>query len=170
MARNLTTRAVTVDDLPPATAAFVRAQAARRGLAGDPLAEVTHILRTDEETLTRLRSGPRVEHHTTEVLLTPELLIIAYRQGSDEGYLEVDPAARVSFHRLDQLELAAPPPGRTGARAATSFTRGVLSLESTPLGGARRTTRHLPTGDDPDATRFRDALRAALERSRTASP
>jgi hypothetical protein len=102
------------------------------------------------------------------MLLTPELLIIAYRRGRADGDVRGDPAARVGFHRLDQLELPDPPRGRAGLRTATSFTQGVLSVTSTALGGTRRATRHLPTGDDPAVTRFRAALHAAVERCRSA--
>jgi hypothetical protein len=164
MARNLTCGAITVEDLPAATAAFIRRQAAERGLEGDPLAGVTQGLRTDEETFERLRTGPRVEHHTTEMLLTPELLIIAYRQGGDD-HPRVDPAARVSFHRLDQLEVV-PPTAQQRQRTLGADTPGVLSLASTPVAGPRRTTRHIPTGNAPEATRFREGLTAAVERAR----
>jgi hypothetical protein len=162
MARNLLAGAITVDDLPAATAAFVRRQAAARGYEGDPLDGVTHGLRTDEDTMERLRSGPRVEHHTTELLLSPELLVIAYRQGHDDRYDQVDPAARVSFHRLDQLEVA---PAATGLRprGTGGVPQGVLALTSTALGTTRRTTRHVPTGNAPEVATFRAALEAAVQ-------
>lgn len=164
-ARNLLTRVVTVDDLPPATAAFIREQAAARGLERDPLPEVTHGLRTDEETLQRQRRGPSTVRHTWELLLTPELLIVSYREGGDDAAV-VDPAAKVGFHRLDQLELAAPPAALAaeapGARA--SAPKDALTLESTPLGGVRRAARHIPVGTSPEVTRFRAALLTAVQR------
>ncbi|MDD7967689.1 hypothetical protein [Actinomycetospora lemnae] len=167
--RNLLTGAITVDDLPAATAAFIRTQGAKRGLDGDPLDGVTHGLRTDEDTHERLSSGPRVEHHTTEMLLGPTLLVIAYRQGHDDRYDRVDPAARVSFHRLDQLELVDPPAEKRG-RTLGADAQGVLSLASRPVGGPpRRATRHIPTGNAPEAASFREALAAAVERARASA-
>lgn len=167
-ARNLTPRPLTVEELPPGTAAFIRSQAELRGLDRDPLADTTHGLRTDEETL-----GPRpggrglqTERHTTEMLLTPELLIISYREGDDRGD-EPGPTARVSFHRLAELEVAAPPTGmqrrRHGSPAAPP--KDAMTVTSTPLGGTRRTTRHVPTGSGPDVVRFREAVLAARERA-----
>lgn len=168
MARNLTSWAVTVDDLPPATAAFIRRRGAVHGLDRDPLAEVTHGLRVDEETMSRQRAGPRSERHTTELLLTPELLIVSYRQGDDDAP-HVDPAARVGFHRLDQLEVTVPAVGlqERAPGAAPPPPQGVVSVTSTPLGGARRATRHITAGIGPEVTRFRDELRAAVEQART---
>ncbi|MHC1560171.1 hypothetical protein ACR9E3_14535 [Actinomycetospora sp. C-140] len=165
MTRNLLTGAITVEDLPAATAAFIRKQAAAKGLDGDPLDGVTHGLRTDEDSLERLSSGPRTEHHTTEMLLSPRLLIISYRQGHDDTYDRVDAAARVSFHRLDQLEVVTPVPDRPKRTLGTA-TLGVLSVESRMVGGPRRTTRNIPTGNAPEATTFREALLAAAERAR----
>jgi hypothetical protein len=43
--------------------------------------------------------------------------------------------------------------------------KDALTVTSTPLGGARRTTRHVPTGSGPDVTRFREAVLAAQERA-----
>ncbi|CAA9266550.1 MAG: hypothetical protein AVDCRST_MAG54-2758 [uncultured Actinomycetospora sp.] len=171
MARNLTSWAVTADDVPPATAAFIRRQGTTRGLDRDPLAEVTHGLRVDEETMARRPVGPRSERHTTEMLLTPELLIISYRQGVDDTALHVDPNARVSFHRLDQLEVAKPTVGlaKRAPGALPTPPQSVVSVTSTPLGGAQRTTRHVAAGIGPEVTRFREALDAAVERCRPPS-
>lgn len=170
MARNLTSRAVTGDDVPPAMATFIRRQGTMRGLDRDPLAEVTHGLRVDEETMSRRPVGPRSERHTTEMLLTPELLIISYRRGADDDAPHVGPDARVSFHRLDQLEVATPTVGlaKRAPGAAPTPPQSVVSVTSTPLGGARRTTRHVAAGISPEATSFRHALRAAIERARPA--
>jgi hypothetical protein len=169
VARNLTSWAVTADDVPPATAAFIRRQGTTRGLDRDPLAEVTHGLRVDEETMARRPVGPRSERHTTEMLLTPELLIISYRQGTDDAP-HVDPNARVSFHRLDQVEVATPTVGlaKRAPGAAPTPPQSVVSVTSTPLGGARRTTRHVAAGIGPEVTSFRRALQAAIEGSRPA--
>ena len=94
--------AITVDDLPPSTAEFVRGQGRARGLA-DPLPAVTHGLRTDEETMNReSRGGPTSDRYVVEMLLTPDLLVISYRDGA----VEDDPAAQVSFHRLYQVEFS----------------------------------------------------------------
>ena len=162
--RNLLTGAITVDDLPAATVAFIRKQAAAKGLDGDPLDGVTHGLRTDEDTMERLSSGPRTEHHTTEMLLSPQLLIISYRQGHDDRYDRVDPAARVGFHRLEQVEIVTPVADRPRRTLGTA-THGVLSLASRQVGGLRRTTRTIPTGNAPEATTFRHALLAAVARA-----
>ncbi|PVZ14727.1 hypothetical protein [Actinomycetospora cinnamomea] len=167
MARNLTSGAVTVDDLPPVTVAFIRRQGTTRGLDRDPLAEVTHGLRVDEETMNRQRVGPRSQRHTTELLLTPELLIISYRQGSDDAP-HVDPAARVGFHRLDQLEVAVPAAGLQKRAPGAAPAAGVVAVTSTPLGGTRRTTRHVASGIGPEVTRFWDALQTAVARTRPA--
>jgi hypothetical protein len=169
VARNLTSWTVTVDDVPPATAAFIRRQGTTRGLDRDPLAEVTHGLRVDEETMARRPVGPRSERHTTEMLLTPELLIISYRQGADDDAPHAGPEARVSFHRLDQLEVATPTVGlaRRAPGAASTPPQSVLSVTSTPLGGARRGTRHVAAGIGPEVTSFRAALNAAVDRART---
>lgn len=170
MARNLTSWAVTADDVPPATAAFIRRQGTTHGLDRDPLTEVTHGLRVDEETMARRPVGPRSERHTTEMLLTPELLIISYRQGADDAAEHVGPEARVSFHRVDQLEVARPTAGlqKRAPGAAPTPPPSVVSVTSTPLGGVRRATRHVAAGIGPEVTRFRDALSAAVERSRPA--
>jgi len=167
-ARNLTPRPLTVADLPPATAAFIRRQATTRGLDDDPLAAVTHGLRTDEDTL-----GPRpdgrglqTERHTVEVLLTPDLLIISYREGGDDDGAEVGPTARVSFHPLAGLELVTPPTGlQKRAPGSPAAPKDAMTVTSTPIGGTRRMTRHIPTGSGPDVTRFREAVLAAQERA-----
>ncbi len=170
MARNLTPWAVTADDVPPAMAAFIRHQGTTRGLDRDPLAEVTHGLRVDEETMSRRPVGPRSERHTTEMLLTPELLIISYHRGVDDDAAHVGLDARVSFHRLDQVEVATPTVGlaKRAPGAAPTPPQSVVSVTSTPLGGARRATRHVAAGIGPEVTRFRHALQAAIERARPA--
>jgi hypothetical protein len=168
-ARNLTPRPLTVEELPPAMAAFIRTQAELRGLDRDPLPETTHGLRSDEETL-----GPRpggrglqTERHTVEMLLTPELLIISYREGGDDGGERIGPTARVSFHRLAELEVATPPAGmqRRTHGSPPAPPKDALTVTSTPLGATRRTTRHVPTGSGPDVTRFREAVLSAQERA-----
>lgn len=167
-ARNLTPRPLTVEELPAGTAMFIRTQAQLRGLGRDPLPQTTHGLRTDEETL-----GPRpggrglqTERHTVEMLLTPELLIISYREGGDNGEKPA-PTARVSFHRLAELEVAIPPTGmqRRTHGSPPAPPKDAMTVTSTPLGTTRRTTRHVPTGSGPDVTRFRDAVLAAQERA-----
>jgi hypothetical protein len=170
VARNLTSWAVTADDVPPAMARFIRHQGTTRGLDRDPLAEVTHGLRVDEETMARRPVGPRSERHTTEMLLTPELLIISYRQGVDDAAEHVGAEARVTFHRLDQLEVATPTVGlaKRAPGALPTPPQSVVSVTSTPLGGARRSTRHVAAGIGPEVTRFRTALQDAVERARPA--
>ena len=154
--------AIVVDDLPPSTAEFVRGEGRARGLA-DPLPAVTHGLRTEEETMNReSRGGPTSQRFVVEMLLTPELLIVAHRQGDDA---ETDPGARVRFHRLDQVEIA---PGTGSEKAATArlaMPARSIPVTSTPLGGARRATYQLPIAIDPDVQRFRDALTTAAARA-----
>ena len=168
-ARNLTPRPLAVEELPPAMAAFIRTQAELRGLDRDPLPETTHGLRTDEETLCPRPGGRglQTERHTVEMLLTHELLIISYREGGDDSGERIGPTARVSFHRLAELEVATPPAGmqrrKHGDRPAPP--KDALTVTSTPLGTTRRTTRHVPTGSGPDVTRFREAVLAAQERA-----
>jgi hypothetical protein len=159
--RTRTSRAVTVGELAPATAAAVREQAAVHGL-GDPLPEVTHALRCDEEKTTkRLFGGPRTTRHTVEALLTPELLIVADRDGDEAD-------AQVGLHRLDQLDFAAVA-AELLARAtgtAVAVPDGLMPMTSTPVGSTRRATRYVPVGTGPDVARFREALTAAVERTR----
>ncbi|WP_433786992.1 hypothetical protein ACQPX6_09155 [Actinomycetospora sp. CA-101289] len=164
--RSVTSRAVTVHQLPPHTAALVREQGAVVGLFRDPLPEVTHGLRSDEDTTKkRLFGGARTTRRTIEMLLTPELLIVAYRDGDDA---EVDPAAQVGFHRLHQLEFSMLPSELMDrARSAgVQVPDDVLPLTSTPVGGHTRGSRTVPMDGGPDAARFREALFAAVERSR----
>jgi len=164
--RSLTSRAVTVQQLPPHTAAYIREQGAVRGLFRDPLAEVTHGLRTDEQTTKkRLFGGTRTKVRTVEMLLTPELLVVSYRDGGDD---DVDPAAQVGFHRLHQLEFSMLPAELLDrARGAPIETpNGLLPLTSTPVGGHSRSTRMVPMDSGPDAARFGDALFTAVDRSR----
>ncbi|GAA4928904.1 hypothetical protein EV188_101486 [Actinomycetospora succinea] len=157
-ARNLMSHAITVDDLPPSTAEFVRGEGRARGLA-DVLADVTHGLRTDEETMNReSRGGPTSDRYVVEMLLTPELLIVAHRQSDDA---ETDPGARVRFHPLDQLEVTLPTAGPRLAMPARS-----IPVTSTPLGGARRATYQLPIAIDADVDRFREALLQAAQAAR----
>ena len=141
-----------------------------RGLR-DPLPEVTHGLRSDEEkTKKRLFGGPRTTRHTVEMLLTPELLVVTDRDGDegDHGDDEAEPAAQVGFHRLDQLDFAAVP-AEVLARAtgtAVAVPEGLMPVTSTPVGSTRRATRYVPIGTGPDVAAFRAALTAAVERSR----
>ncbi|GAA4893533.1 hypothetical protein [Actinomycetospora straminea] len=166
--RSTTSRAVTVRQLPPATAAFISEQGAVRGLFRDPLPEVTHALRTDEVTTRkRLFGGARTSVRTVEMLLTPDLLIVSYRDGSD-GDARPDPAAQVSFHRLGQLEFA-PLPSELLERAGharVAVPDGLMPLTSTPVGSTHRGSRMVPIGTGPDVARFRQALRDAVERTR----
>lgn len=159
-ARNLMSRTITVDDLPPSTAELVRGQARARGVA-DPLPTVTHGLRTEELTMNRAsRGGPTSDRHVVEMLLTPELLVVAHRRSDDAG---TDPGARVRFHALDQVEIAT---GFGSAKAATArlaMPAMSIPVTSRPLGAARRATYHLPIAIDPDVQRFRDALEHAVE-------
>ncbi|MDD7941668.1 hypothetical protein PHK61_24920 [Actinomycetospora lutea] len=162
-ARNLMSHAITVDDLPASTAEFVRGQGRARGLA-DPLGAVTHGLRTEEETMNReSRGGPTSQRFVVEMLLTPELLIVAHRQSDDA---DTDPGARVRFHRLDQVGLA-----DTGSEKAVQARLAMpaksIPVTSTPLGGAKRATYQLPIAIDPDVQRFRDALTAAVAQAQT---
>lgn len=163
--RSTTSRDIAVAHLPTATAAYIREQGAVRGLFRDPLTEVTHALRTDETTTRRrLFGGTRTSVRTVEMLLTPDLLVISYRDGA----VEVDPAAQVSFHRLHQVEFA-PLPAELLERAggaSVAVPAGLMPLTSMPVGGTQRGSRMVPLGDGPDAARFRAALLAATERSR----
>ncbi|MEJ2865444.1 hypothetical protein [Actinomycetospora flava] len=164
--RTTTSRAIAVGQLPAATAAFIREQGALRGLFRDPLVEVTHALRTDETTTKkRLFGGARTSVRTVEMLLTPDLLVVSYRDGTTDAE---DPAAQVSFHRLYQVEFS-PLPSELLDRAAgakLAVPAGLMPLTSTPVGGTHRGSRMVPLGDGPDAARFREALLAATERSR----
>jgi hypothetical protein len=166
--RTLTSRTLAVRDLPQHTAAFIRGQGAVRGLSRDPLAEVTHGLRTDEETIKkRLFGAPRTKRRTVEMLLTPDLLIISYRDGSDE---DVDPAAQVSFNRLYQLEFSAAPAELlarvTGTAVEAAVPPGLMPVSSTPVGATSRATRYVPVGTGPEVAHFREALMTAVERAR----
>jgi hypothetical protein len=161
--RTRTSRAITVDELAPATAASVREQGARHAL-GDPLPEVTHGLRSDEvRTRKRLFGGPRTTRHTVELLLTAELLVIADRDGGDE-----EAPAQVGLHPLDQLDFAAVTAELLAAATGTAVDvpEGLMPVTSTPVGSTRRATRYVPVGTGPDVAAFRAALTAAAERSR----
>ncbi|GAA4928838.1 hypothetical protein EV188_101497 [Actinomycetospora succinea] len=164
--RSTTSRAIAAGQLPAATAAFIREQGAVRGLFRDPLVEVTHALRTDETTTKRrLFGGTRTSVRTVEMLLTPDLLVVSYRDGARDGE---DPAAQVSFHRLYQIEFA-PLPSELLERAGgakVAVPAGLMPLTSTPVGSTQRGSRMVPLGDGPDAARFREALLAATERCR----
>ncbi|MEJ2885575.1 hypothetical protein [Actinomycetospora aeridis] len=163
--RSTTSRAIAVGQLPAATAAFISEQGAVRGLFRDPLAEVTHALRTDETTTRRrLFGGAKTSVRTVEMLLTPDLLVVSYRDGT----VDEDLAAQVSFHRLNQIEFA-PLPSELLDRAAgakLAVPAGLMPLTSTPVGSTQRGSRMVPLGDGPDAARFREALLAATERTR----
>jgi hypothetical protein len=164
--RSVTSRAVTVHQLPPHTAESIREQGAVRGLFRDPLPEVTHGLRSDEDTTKkRLFGGARTTRRTVEMLLTPELLIVSYRDGDDA---EVDPAAQVSFHRLYQLEFSMLPAELLDrARGAgVQLPNDLLPLTSTPVGGHTRGSRMVPMDGSADSAHFREALFAAVERAR----
>ncbi|MFC5142484.1 hypothetical protein ACFPK1_29960 [Actinomycetospora rhizophila] len=162
-ARNLMSHAITVDDLPPSFAEFVRGQGRARGL-DDPLPAVTHGLRTDEETMNReSRGGPTSDRYVVEMLLTPDLLIVAHRQSDDA---ETDPGARVRFHRLEQLEVATDTGSAKAATARLAMPAKSIPVTSTPLGGMKRATYQLPIAIDPDVQRFRDALVAAVDAAR----
>jgi hypothetical protein len=158
--RTITSRAVTVPDLPPATAELVRAQAAAQGLAHDPLPDVTHGLRAHEETTKRRLFGTRTVQRTTDLLLTPELLVLVDHD---------EPAGvRVGFHRLDQLDFSAAP-AELLAKATgmpVDVPRDLLPMTSTPLGDTRRATRYVRVGTGPDVAAFRAALTAAVDRTR----
>ncbi|MEJ2865434.1 hypothetical protein [Actinomycetospora flava] len=155
--------AIAVGDLPASTAEFVRGQGRARGLA-DPLAAVTHGLRTEEETMNReSRGGPTSQRFVVEMLLTPELLIVAHRQSDDA---DTDPGARVRFHRLDQVEIATDKGSEKAVTARLAMPAKSIPLTSRPLGGAKRATYQLPIAIDPDVQRFRDALAQAVEAAR----
>jgi hypothetical protein len=162
-ARNLMSHAIGVDDLPMSTAEFVRGEGRAKGLA-DPLPTVTHGLRTEEETMNReSRGGPVSDRHVVEMLLTPELLIVAHRQSDDA---ETDPGARVRFHRLDQVEIATDQGSEKAVQARLAMPAKSIPVTSTPLGGVRRATYQLPIAIDPDVDRFRNALVAAAQAAR----
>jgi hypothetical protein len=158
-ARTLTSRALAVHDLPPATATFLRDRAAQHDL-GDPLAEVTHGLRSDEEiTKKRPFGAPRTTSRQVEMLLTPELLIVVDHEADQD---------RVGFHSLDQLEFTAAPAELLAKVTGmpVDVPDEVMPMTSTPIGGGRRTTRYVRLGTGPDVRAFRQVLRAAVERAR----
>lgn len=167
--RSLTSRAITPADLTPAVAELIREQGTLHGLVRDPLPEVTHGLRADEDTTkSRLFRSPRTERRTFEMLLTPDLLLIVYRGGDDAV---IDRSAHVNFHRLHQIEFSVLP-AQLLARArdaSIEIPEGLMSLVSTPVGGTERGSRSVPIGTGTDATLFRDALVAAVERARRGS-
>ena len=136
----------------------------------DPLPEVTHGLRSDEEkTKKRLFGRSRTTRHTVDMLLTPELLVVADRDGGADGADdEVKPAVQVGFHGLDQLDFAAAPAELLARVTGTAMAvpEGLLPVTSTPVGSTRRSTRYVPIGTGPDVAAFRHALMAAVRRSR----
>jgi hypothetical protein len=144
-------RVIGVHSLPMAVISLIKDQAVARGLVRDPLPEVTHAVRTDVAAGSgRWFGRGRVRHVVTELLLTPEVLVVVDRDPERDG---LDPDLQLTFHRLHQLEVTAEPEQGIG-------------LLSTPVGSTERSSRVIPSDGGPETTRFRRALVEAAERSR----
>ncbi|MHC1559605.1 hypothetical protein ACR9E3_11645 [Actinomycetospora sp. C-140] len=143
-------RVIGVHSLPIAVISLIREQAQQRGLVRDPLPEVTHAVRTDVvASAGRFFGRGRARHTFTEMLLTPDVLVVVDRDPERDG---VDPDLQLAFHRLHQLEV-------------TTTTEG-LGLLSTPVGSTERGSRVVPAEGGPEMTRFHQALVEATENSR----
>lgn len=151
--RNLSSRVIGVHGLPAPVISLIQEQAEVRGLYRDPLPHVTHGLRTDEVVSAGRRFGrSRPRRHATELLLTPDVLVVGDRDPDRDG---PDPDAQVTFHRLHQLEVTRAGDGQPG-----------LTLLSTPVGSTERSARVVPSDGGPETDRFLEALVDAVERSR----
>lgn len=151
--RQPSSRVIGVHSLPTAVISLIQEQAEVRGLGRDPLPEVTHAVRTDVVVGTSGWFGRgRPRRRTTELLLTPDVLVVTDRDPDRDG---PDPDAQVAFHRLAQLEVTrveGPEPG--------------IGLLSTPVGATERGSRVVVTDGGPETDRFHRALAEAAERSR----
>jgi hypothetical protein len=146
-------RVIGVHSLPTSVISMIQEQAEVRGLVRDPLPEVTHAVRTDVVAGSGRwfgRSRPR--RIATEMLLTPDVLVVTERDPDRDG---PDPDAQVTFHRLQQLEVTAVSGGEPG-----------LGLLGTPVGSTERSSRVVPSDGGPEVARFHQALLDATERSR----
>ncbi|HSK58711.1 MAG TPA: hypothetical protein VK935_06625 [Actinomycetospora sp.] len=155
--RNPSSRVIGVHGLPTPVISLIQEQAEVRGLFRDPLPDVTHGLRTDVVRAAARRFGRgRPRRHAVELLLTPNVLVVCDRDPDSDG---IDPDTRVTFHRLQQVEVTA-----TDADGATG-----LNLVSTPVGSSERIARVVPTDGGPEAARFLEALADAAQRTRSAA-
>ena len=145
-------RAIGVHSLPTAVISLIQEQAEQRGLVRDPLPEVTHALRSGVVSRSGRGFGRRARRVATELLLTPDVLVVVDRDPDREG---LDPDMQLTFHRLHQLEVTATPEPERG-----------VGLLSTPVGSTERSSRVVPTDGGPEAARFHQALVEATERSR----
>lgn len=145
-------RVIGVHSLPTAVISLIQEQAEQRGLVRDPLPEVTHALRTDVVAGSgRWFGRGRARRIATELLLTPDVLVIADRDPDREG---LDPDVQITFHRLHQLEVTAAGAAEPG-----------LGLLGTPVGSTERSSRVVPSDGGPEMRRFHQALVEAAERS-----
>lgn len=145
-------RVIGVHSLPTDVISLIQEQAEVRGLVRDPLPEVVHAVRTDVATSSgRWFGRGRPRRVTTELLLTPDVLVVTDRDPDRDG---PDPEAQVTFHRLGQLEIT------------TATSEPGLGLLSTPVGSTERSSRVVPADGGPEVTRFHQALVEAAERSR----
>ncbi|GAA4910087.1 hypothetical protein EV188_10189 [Actinomycetospora succinea] len=146
--RQSSSRVIGVHSLPTAVISLIKEQAAVRGLYRDPLPEVTHAVRTELVTGTTGWFGRgREKRRATELLLTPDVLVVTDR---DPDAPDAD--AQVTFHRLNQLEVARVELG--------------LELVGTPVGATERGARVVETDGGPEIDRFHRALLEASEDSR----
>jgi hypothetical protein len=144
-------RVIGVHSLPMAVISLIKDQATQRGLVRDPLPEVTHAVRTDVAASSgRWFGRGRVRHTVTELLLTPDVLVVVDRDPEHDG---LDPDLQLTFHRLGQLEV-------------TAEADHGIGLLSTPVGSTERSSRVISSDGGPEITRFRQALAEATERSR----
>ncbi|PVZ15010.1 hypothetical protein [Actinomycetospora cinnamomea] len=151
--RNLSSRVIGVHGLPAPVISLIQEQAEARGLYRDPLPHVTHGLRTDEVVSAGRRFGrARPRRHATELLLTPDVLVVSDRDPDRDG---ADPDAQVTFHHLHQIEVTAAGEGQAGA-----------TLLSTPVGSTERSTYAVPSDGGPETVRFLEALVDAAAQAR----
>lgn len=149
--RQSSTSVIGVHSLPTAVISMIKEQAGVRGLSRDPLPEVTHAVRTEVVTGTTGWFGRgRQRRHATELLLTPDVLVVTERDpdGSDAD-------AQVTFHRLHQLDVARVDGPKAG-----------LELVGTPVGATERGARVIETDGGPEIDRFHRALLEACDDSR----
>lgn len=151
--RQSSSRVIGVHSLPTAVISLIKEQAATQGLYRDPLPDVTHAVRTELVTSTTGWFGrERRRRQDTELLLTADALVVVDRDpdGSDAD-------AEVTFHHLDQLEVA----------RVDGPERG-LELVGTPLGATERGSRVVETDGGPEIDRFHRALLEATENTENA--
>lgn len=149
--RQSSTSVIGVHSLPTAVISLIKEQSAVRGLYRDPLPDVTHAVRTEIVTGTTGWFGRgRTRRVATELLLTPDVLVVTDR---DPDVPDAD--AQVTFHRLEQLEVARVDGAEPG-----------LELVGTPVGATERGARVVETDGGPEIDRFHRALLEASEGSR----